>query len=160
MAKVMAIPSNGLYRTTLAHPLDAEAIPAGRLVYVGRKEDGPFVVVPHYNERNRWFWKDPVTPLTDETWGSTLKRLPAEGFYTLPRALEFDAGGKWLKNAIVQLGYDRTGTGILFVAEQHHASVDNALYFSDRGHRIEDELLDALIWAPILPVKEAAEQLH
>ena len=153
----MAIPSNGLYRTRTAHPLAPEQIPAERLVYVGRRDDSPFVVVPHHNEHNRWFWRDPITPLTDEAWASTLMRLPSEGFYTLPRALQLDGGGRWLENAIVQLGYDRTGTGIIFVGERWQNSEQNALYFSDRGHRIDDELLLELRWAPILPVDEATE---
>ncbi|MEM9072256.1 MAG: hypothetical protein AAGE52_27360 [Myxococcota bacterium] len=153
----MATVENGLYRTTIPHPLEAAQIPAGRLVYVGRQGGSPFVVVPHHNEQNRWFWQEPTTPLGDDDWNASLLRLPSEGFYTLPRTLEFDAGGKWLKNAIVQLGYDRTGSGIIFVAERYHNSEDNALFFSDRGHRIEDDLLFELQWAPILPVSESNE---
>ncbi len=151
----MAIVPNGLYRTRTAHPLAPEQIPAGRLVYVGRRDGQTFVVAPHHNEHNRWYWREPVTPLTDEAWAATLMPLPTEGFYTLPRALELPGGGRWLENAIVQLGYDRNGNGILFVAERWHNSEQNALYFSDRGHRIDDELLAELRWAPILPVKEA-----
>lgn len=149
------VPSPGLYRTTLAHPLDPEAIPKDVIVYVGDREGGPFVVHPHFNEKNRWFWRDPVVPLTDEVWAQTLDPLPAEGFYSLPRALTFESGGRWLANAIVQLGYDRTGHGILFIAERRDAQEDNALFFSDRGHRIDDDLLRELKWAPILPVSDA-----
>jgi len=148
------VPGPGLYRTTVAHPLEGEAIPAGRLVYVGTKADGPFVVVPHYNEKNRWFWREPTFPLTDETWASTLMALPAEGFYTLPETLAFEGGGKWLQNAIIQLGYDQSGQGIAFVAERRDTYEENALFFSDRGKRIDDDLLKRLVWAPILPVAE------
>ncbi len=149
----MAI-SSGLYRTTLAHPLDPQAIGKGVLVFVGQNDNGPFVVHPHYNEKNRWYWRDPVIPLTDEVWARTLKQLPPEGFYSLPRALNFDGGGRWLENAIVQLGYDRSGNGILFIAERRDATEGNALWFSDRGHRIDDQLLGELRWAPILPVSD------
>lgn len=151
----MTLPANGLYRTTIPHPLVPSEIPAERLVYVGRNSGDAFVVVPHFNENNRWFWRDPVTPLTDEVWATTLVPLPTEGFYTLPRTLELGNGGRWLENAIVQLGYDRAGMGILFVAEKREAMADNALYFSDRGHRIDDALLRQLRWAPILPVSDA-----
>ena len=150
----VSFPDNGLYRTSLAHPLDPEAVPASSLVYVGRNESGPFVVRPHLNEKNRWFWRDPVLPLTDSAWAGTLRSLPAEGFYTLPEKLVFENGGTWLENAIVQLGYDPAGNAILFVAERRETYEENALYFSDRGHRIEDELLGRLRWAPILPVRE------
>ncbi|MBX3246177.1 MAG: hypothetical protein KF901_03265 [Myxococcales bacterium] len=156
----MSLPPNGLYRTTIPHPLAPEDFPAGRLVYVGRKGEEPFVVVPHFNENNRWFWREPVTPLTDERWASSLFPLPVEGFYTLPRVLELGGGGRWLENAIVQLGYDRSGQGILFVAEKREMMEENALYFSDRGHRIDDVLLSQLRWAPILPVSEAPDALR
>ena len=152
----MVFLQSGLYRTTVAHPQKPEEFSTGRLVYVGHKEQEPFIVIPHYNERNRWFWREPITPLrgeTAQTWAATLKPLPTEGFYTLPRTLEFEGGGKWVENAIVQLGYDRAGKGILFVAERHEHIEDNLLFFSKRGHRIDDQLLSELRWAPILPVK-------
>lgn len=81
-------------------------------------------------------------------------KLPAEGYYTLPRELAFESGGRWLKNAIVQLGYNGEGKGIIFVGEQRDTSSENALYFSDRGMSIEDETLMQLSWAPILPVRQ------
>jgi hypothetical protein len=151
----MTLPPNGLYRTTIAHPLAPDEVPAERLVYVGRKNEDAFVVVPHFNENNRWFWREPVTPLTDEVWARTMVALPSEGFYTLPHALDLGNGGRWLENAIVQLGYDRVGNAILFVGEKRESMADNALYFSERGHRIDDTLLRQLRWAPILPVSDA-----
>ncbi|HRE89914.1 MAG TPA: hypothetical protein PK095_12330 [Myxococcota bacterium] len=52
----------------------------------------------------------------------------------------------------MQLGYDGTGRGILFVAEDREAESRNILFFANTGQRIEDSLLDRLVWAPILPV--------
>lgn len=153
--------ASGLYRTSIAHPVEPEAVPADRLVYVGEKDGQRFVVCPHYNEKNRWFWREPVVPLnTDDAWAGSLKQLPAEGFYTLPRTLNFDGGGRWVENAIVQLGYNPAGQGILFVAERRDATDDNALWFSDKGHRIDDDLLSELRWAPILPVSAAPGSTH
>ena len=60
---------------------------------------------------------------------------------------------RWLKNAIVQLGFNAEGKGILFVAEQHSSEQRNVLIFSDKGVQIEDKLLFRLTWAPILPVE-------
>jgi len=71
----------------------------------------------------------------------------------LPEALSFEGGGKWLKNALVELGYNEKGQGILFVGEWKEDGTENQLTFSDRGLMIEDSLLSRLIWAPILPVK-------
>lgn len=150
---MLDLPANGLYRTTTAMPGHEDAFPAGVLVYVGEKNGQKFVVRPGQNRSNRWFWGDPTTPLRSPTWSRTLKKLPSEGYYTLPEDLSFEGGGRWLKNAIVQLGYNAEGKGILFVGESRDSSEENALYFSDRGMIINDDLLDRVIWAPILPVR-------
>ncbi len=151
---MLDLPDPGLYRTTQPYPGHEEAFPAGVLVYLGQPNNGgmKFVVRPGRNENNRWFWGEPTTPLRSPTWAKTLKQLPSEGFYTLPETVELDGGGKWLKNAIVQLGYNGDGKGILFVGERRDAESANALFFSDQGLLIEDDMLERLIWAPILPV--------
>jgi hypothetical protein len=156
---MLDLPDPGLYRTTEPYPGQESAFPAGVLVYVGQPSNGgvKFVVRPRENRNNRWFWGDPTTPLRSPTWGRTLKQLPPEGFYTLPQDLSFDGGGRWLKNAIVQLGYNGSGQGILFVGEQREGDVQNALFFSDRGTSIDDDLLARITWAPILPVATASK---
>jgi hypothetical protein len=148
------LPENGLYRTTTAMPGHEDAFPAGVLVYIGEKSGQKFVVRPGQNRNNRWFWGDPTTPLRSPTWSRTLKKLRAEGYYTLPQQIEFEGGGRWLKNALVQLGYNGEGKGIIFVGEQRDASNENALFFSDKGMMIDDAMLERLEWAPILPVRQ------
>jgi len=150
---MLDLPANGLYRTTTAMPGNEDAFPANVLVYIGEKAGQKFVVRPGQNKNNRWFWGEPTTALRSPTWSRTLKKLPSEGFYTLPEELTFDGGGRWLKNALVQLGYNAEGQGILFVGESRDTSEENALYFSDKGMIIKDELLDRITWAPILPIK-------
>jgi len=156
---MLDLPDPGLYRTTQPYPGNEEAFPAGALVYLGQPQNGgvKFVVRPGQNRNNRWFWGEPTTPLRSPTWAKTLKALPPEGFYTLPEAIELDGGGRWLKNAIVQLGYNESGQGIIFVAEQRESSEANALYFSDRGLVVDDRMLERLVWAPILPVSGSEE---
>ena len=155
----MKLPDPGLYRTTRPYPGHEEAIPAGALVYVGVSQNGglPFVVRPGANRKNRWYWGDPTIPVRAVSWADTLTKLPAEGFYTLPETLSFEGGGRWLENAIVQLGYNAEGQGILFVAEQHEGEERNLLEFSTSGRLIDDKLLARLRWAPILPVAKDAE---
>lgn len=158
---MIKLPSPGLYRTTKAYPGMEDQFPANVLVYVGQKPEGAtFVVKPGSNRRNRWFWGEPVTILRSVSWGESLKALRPQGFYTLPEDITMDGGGRWLKNAIVQLGYNEEGRGILFVAEDHDAEERNVLSFSSMGMMIDDKMLDRLIWAPILPVKkgEGADQ--
>jgi len=152
---MLELPDTGLYRTTTSMPGHEDVFPSGVLVYVGQPQNGgvKFVVRPGQNRRNRWFWGEPTTPLRSPTWARTLKSLPPEGFYTLPESVDFENGGRWLKNAIVQLGYNDKAQGILFVAEWREDTDDNALHFSDRGLLIEDRLLERLVWAPILPVR-------
>lgn len=130
-------------------------MPANVLVYIGEKNGQKFVVRPGQNRNNRWFWGEPTVPLRSPTWSRTLKKLPSEGFYTLPGDMTFESGGKWLKNAIVQLGYNSEGKAIIFVGETRESSEENALFFSDRGMQIDDATLDRLTWAPILPVKSS-----
>ncbi len=150
------LPNPGLYRTTQPMPGQEEQIPANALVFVGQADNGGgmFVVRPGANRRNRWFWGEPTTPLRSPTWSKTLKPLPAEGFYVLPQTMELEGGGRWLQGAIVQLGYNAEGQGILFVAEWKEDGTENALIFSDRGIVIDDRMLDRLIWAPILPSRQ------
>ena len=113
---------------------------------------GKFVVRPGSNRRNRWFWGEPTTPLRSPTWARTLKQIPSEGFYTLPDTLEFEGGGRWLKNAVVELGYDDQGRAIVFVGQWREDGTDNVLYFSARGMIVDDKVLARLTWAPILPI--------
>lgn len=155
----MKLPDPGLYRTTKAYPGNEEAIPAGSLVYVGVKPNGglPFVVRPGANRNNRWFWGEPTVSLRALNWAESLVKLPPEGFYTLPKEMHFDGGGRWLEHAIVQLGYNAEGNAILFVAEQHDDEERNILVFSERGRMIDDETLHGLEWAPILPVGKATD---
>jgi hypothetical protein len=156
---MLDLPDPGLYRTTQPYPGHEDAFPAGVLVYVGQPENGgvKFVVRPGENRNNRWFWGEPTTPLRSPSWAKTLKPLRTEGFYTLPQTMEFEGGGRWLERAIVQLGYNESGQGIIFVAEHRMYENANALYFSDRGLMIDDDLLERLVWAPILPVRTAPE---
>lgn len=155
-AAMLDLPEPGLFRTTEPMPGHESDFPAGALVFVGKRDNGggSFVVRPGQNRNNRWYWGDPTTPLRSPTWGRTLKRLPSEGFYTLPETMEFESGGRWLKNAIVQLGYNEQGQGIIFVGERHENEEKNILKFSDRGMVIKDDMLERLTWAPILPVKD------
>lgn len=112
------------------------------------------MVRPGRNTNNRWYWGEPTIPLRSPTWSRTLHRLPSEGFYVLPETLELNGGGRWLKGALIQLGYNGNGEGIGFVAERHDKEEQNVLKFSSKGVMLKDELLPRLIWAPILPVRD------
>lgn len=149
---MLDFPNTGLYRTTEPMPGHEDEFPKGVLVYLGEKDDGSKIVVrPGQNRQNRWFWGEPTTLLRSPTWARTLKPLPAEGYYTLPSTITLEGGGRWLENAIVQLGYNGDGRGIIFVAEQRKNAKDNALFFGSQGVLVDDEMLARLRWAPFLP---------
>lgn len=155
---MLDLPDPGLYRTTQPLPGHESTFPAGVLVFVGQPNNGGvnFVVRPGENRRNRWYWGEPTTPLRSPSWAKTLVKLPSEGFYTLPETVEIDGGGRWLKGAIVQLGYNETGQGIIFVAEWREDGTENTLSFSDRGMMVQDSMLNRLVWAPILPSRQTS----
>jgi hypothetical protein len=152
---MIKLPSPGLYRTTKPYPGMEDQFPANALVYVGQKPEGAtFVVRPGANRRNRWFWGEPVTVLRSVSWGDSLKALRPQGFYTLPQDIDLGGGGRWLKGAIVQLGYNQEGRPIIFVAQDVDGEDRNILEFSDKGMLIDDAMMDRLAWAPILPLKK------
>lgn len=157
---MIELPKPGLYRTTQPYPSQETELPAQSLVYVGVREEGslPFVVRPAQNHRNEWFWSDPVYPLRSPTWGKSLVPLPPEGFYLLPEDFSPGEGVRWPRNAIVQLGFNQRGQGILFLAERHVSDERNVLAFSARGVLISDALLRRLVRAPVLLVQTPPQE--
>lgn len=151
------LPEQGLYRTRRPMPGNETMFPSPVLVFIGdsKTPGAKFIVRPSNNRRNRWFWAEPALALkpTDAHWARSLLRLPVEGFYTLPETIHLDGGGKWLKNAIVELGYNERGQGIVFLAEWDENGEENVLTFSDHGVLVDDTMLMRLIWAPILPIR-------
>jgi hypothetical protein len=83
-------------------------------------------------------------PASSFGWGESLVKLPHEGFYRLTKEFTFGESGRWLKNAIVQLGYTRAGEPILFIAQRRSPLVSNDLFFSDKGVKIELAQLNAM----------------
>jgi hypothetical protein len=146
------LPDCGLYLTTKALPGQEERVPAGQLVYFHNHSDSglPQVLTPDHNVMNRWHFHGPGIEFRGLTWAQTLTALPEEGFYTLTREITFDGEGKWLKNAIVQLGYTTTGEAILFIAQERASLQENDLFFSDKGLKITpDQLRTLIVRAPI-----------
>ena len=91
------LPEPGLYRTTQPMPGNETQFPAGVLVFIGQPKTGgvKFIVRPADNRRNRWFWRDPTTPLkaTHAVWARSLKALPSEASTSCPRRSTWKAAG-------------------------------------------------------------------
>jgi hypothetical protein len=139
------LPNCGLFRTTKALPEHEADIPANTLIYFHNHSDSglPVVVVPDHNIMNRWHFHGAGIPFRGLSWADTLVKLPSEGFYSLRRQLDFD-GGSWPKATLVQLGYNKSGDPILFIAQQRATLQENDLFFSDRGVGIAREQLSML----------------
>ncbi len=139
------LPGCGLYRTTKALPEHEEQVPAGTLIYFHNHSDSglPVVMVPEHNVLNQWHFHGAGTPFRGLSWADTLVKLPEQGFYILRKQLDFE-GGSWPKSTLVQLGYNRTGDPILFIAQQRAVRQGNDLWFSDRGVGITRERLSIL----------------
>jgi hypothetical protein len=146
MAGIKSIlPNCGLFRTTKPLPEHEAEIPAGTLVYFHNHSDSglPVVIVPDHNILNRWHFHGAGIPFRGLSWADTLVKLPAEGFYMLRKALDFE-GGSWPKATLVQLGYTKTGDPILFIAQQRGNLEENDLFFSERGVGVTREQLAIL----------------
>lgn len=136
----MSLPRCGLYRTTRA--LSPE-VPAGVLVNFHNHSErgGPVVHLPVFSTNNRWQWDSEGKPIHDLSDLEGLKPLPAEGYYVVTRDVHFEAA-KWPAQSLVQLGYDRKGHAILFLAQRRFHLAENTLFFAERG--VPFDHLDAL----------------
>lgn len=138
----VVVPRCGLYRTTRPLP-GSEAIPAGVLVNLHTHDEWPRVHLPMYNSFNRWEWDKTPHPVRERGWLESLRALPAEGYYVLRAKLEF-ADGSWPSLSLVQLGYDRAGNGLLFLAQRKFQRAENTLFFGERGVPVEPSKLEML----------------
>lgn len=144
----------GIYKTTKYLPGNEAQVGPDQLILI--RTDGDFapasVLLPVANTNNQWRFQMPgvKVPAASLNWGETLVKLPHEGFYRLTREFTFGDKGKWIENAIVQLGYTRKGEPILFIAQRRSPLTSNELWFSDKGVKIEleqvDEMLQPLAW--------------
>lgn len=147
----------GIFKTTKFLPENEATVAPNLLILI--RTDGEFapasVLLPVQNVHNQWRFQMPGVkiPKVDYGWGSSLVKLPHEGFYRLTREFKFGDNGRWLPNAIVQLGYTRAGEPILFIAQRRNPPVANDLFFSDKGVKVEHSdisgptsMLEALTW--------------
>jgi hypothetical protein len=144
---------DGIFRSTKYLPRSESLIGPSQLVLI--RTDGQFgpasVLLPQANTFNRWSFNVPGIKLTGEAdeWGKALMRLPHEGFYRLRKEMVFAEDNKWLEGAILQLGYNRRGEPLLFIAKRRKPLVENDLFFESQGLKVDDEWLDqldALAW--------------
>ena len=145
----------GIYKTTKFLPGQEANIAPNMLVLI--RTDGEFgpasVLKTVGNEHNQWKFGMPGVKLSGsegQAWFDSLQKVPHEGFYRLTREFTYGDGGRWVENAIVQLGYTNAADPILFIAQRRSPLLSNDLWFSDKGVKIElgdiDGLLEPMSW--------------
>jgi hypothetical protein len=151
----MSLPPCGLYRTRVA----VGEIPAGRLVFFhNHGNPGPGVYLPSGWAHNRMQLQPKGVTVEDPQLIATLEPLLPEGFYRVTEAFfccdkqcrRFEA------EALVQLGYNAEGHGILFVPEL----VDGMLAVPHTGSRIERSRFEKLKQLSVKVVSRTAEAVH
>lgn len=139
------LPPEGLVRTVTAMPGKEEGVPAGRLWLLRHKsEQGPPILLPpESNTHNRWTFDRRGHLVSDLNWASSLVSVPAEGFYRLKRDVTLDDGRTISKNQLLQVGYNRSGSAIIFFPRPD-TTLGNHLLFPDKGMMATPSVLSAL----------------
>lgn len=132
----MTLPACGLYRTGVGLVGREAAVGAGQLVYFhNHSKQGPPLVLPTTeNVNNRWRFAERgylVQGEGAEGFLGALTRLPAQGFYAVTGPIRVSDDRVLPPRTLVQVGYNRVGEAILFVAEAQ----GNGFWFSTRGFR-------------------------
>jgi len=126
------LPECGLYRTGTALPGNEEQVPAGCLVRFHNHSDQgpPLVLTPHANEDNRWQFHDRGWSVEDAAFLDALIALKPEGIYVNAEHLHVTKEEIIPTRTLVQLGYNRDGDSILFVARFE----GNTISFPSQGY--------------------------
>lgn len=138
------LPRCGLYRTT--RKLDDD-VPPGVLVNFHNHSDTnvPVIHLPLFNTFNRWEWEKNGRPIRELSYVETLRALQPEGYYLLTREIRFGKV-KWPARSLVQLGYNREGEPLIFLAQRRFHLGENTLFFADKGVPLDDlEAVEPLV---------------
>jgi hypothetical protein len=150
------LPPCGLYLTRAA----IGPVPSGRLVYFHNHGDpGPGIYLPTRWVANSARFDQPGTLLPSPEAVASLEPLPAEGYYRVAQAFECcpNRCRRFEADLLVQLGYDGTGTAILFVPEL----ADGTIGVPDRGSRIDRDRISNLAPLRVAVATPAQDQtLH
>jgi len=147
--------SCGLYRTGQALTAAPDLVPEGTLVFFhNHSEQGvPVVMLPGTNTDNVWSFGSDGHPAQDDAFLNALIPLLPEGFYVASEDFTLPRGRSIREQTLVQLGYNRLGTPIVFLPER----LSNSLAFPARGFRADGLDLDTLLWPVSIPEPEPQE---
>ena len=129
-------PNCGLYITGLGLEGHEDHLGKGVMVYFHNHSEAgpPLVLLPSTNTNNRWTFQNQGHLIQDDGFINAMTAIPPEGFYRLQQHLHIDQNKTIPEQALVQLGYTRTGEPILFVPSLEGPN----LSFPKTGFRWED----------------------
>lgn len=136
------LPPCGIYRTAEALPGKEEWVRENLLVYFHNhsQQGPPLLLLPAANANNRWSFHDKGYLIREEGYIETLEQLPSEGFYVLHEAIYISHDEMIPENTLVQLGYNRAGEPIIFLAEFEESTIN----FPTSGLKCTADIFDLL----------------
>ena len=130
------LPDCGLYRTGVSLPGHEEDVPGGVLIYFHNHSDKgpPIVLPPAENTNNTWTFAERGWLAEDPGFIAALVPLKPQGYYVVAgHHLHLSKEEIVAERTLVQLGYNRRGDSLLFVARFEA----NTISFPERGYRFE-----------------------
>lgn len=141
-----ALPEAGLYRTLFAHPTQAGAVGARKLVYFSPSSDQgpPAVLVPDARDGRVWRFGSKGVQADDRAWLKTLVPLPPQGYYELTRELIYGVAQQLPARLLVFLSYDAGANAVVYPGA---GLPDQTIVFGSEPIALSDLQLDSL--APV-----------
>lgn len=142
------LPPCGLYRTVK----QIGGIEPDRLVYFhNHGNPGPGLYFPEKWNSNRAVFQANGTTVPDDFDPKSLRPLPPEGFYRVTKAFHCceKKCTQFEPEALLQLGYNGNGRGILFAPEYSNG----AIRVPERGSIIDDEAFKSLVGLKLAEVE-------
>jgi hypothetical protein len=136
------LPPCGIYKTRKALAGKEEWVRENILIYFHNhsQQGPPLVLLPASNAHNRWTFHDKGYLVKDPDFAESLLELKPEGFYILNEAIFLSHEDVIPENTLVQLGYNRSGDPILFLAQFDN----NTIQFPTSGLKCTLEIFDLL----------------
>ncbi len=141
MPDLDSLPPCGLYRTGMALVGQEDNVPKGILImFHNHSDQGPPIVLrPVSNEHNRWEFHKSGWSVQDPGFIKVMVPLKAEGLYTVTGQIYVERERRIAERSLVQLGYNRNGDSILFLAD----FVGNSIHFPSQGFRFTNPSVQA-----------------
>lgn len=136
------LPPCGLYRTTEPLSGKEEWVRENMLIYFHNhsQQGPPLLLLPSANGNNRWAFHEKGYLVRDPDYAGTLIGLMDEGLYVLTEPIYLSRDEFIPEETLVQLGYNRAGDPILFLAK----FLENGLTFPSSGLKCTLEVFDLL----------------